>query len=127
MTDTGVAMLADISRTPLSSVAQDSCFIAAEATRCSAHHGVVDVYRTDPEDPKPYNIDRYQVWENLAKHPELPEMICRSDTRASPQLTEYLQSHVFMIKQESKGASWHWQDENELPKSIRIMIGAKDT
>jgi hypothetical protein len=122
MGDTGWPAVVDISVGPLSRIAQDSCFVAAEATRTGPHLGQVDVYRRDPRDPKPFNVDRYDVIDNIAGHPNLQEWIDAADTIASPELTEYLSNHVFLHRQKPDGSPWHWKSEEELPDHIRIVV-----
>jgi hypothetical protein len=122
MGDTGVHVEVDISKGPLSRIVQDSCFIAAEATRTSPNTGQVDVYRHDRKDEKPYNVDRYDVIENLADDPQFSKMINASDTQASPALTDYVAGHIFLRRRDPSKASWHWKDEHELPRHIMATM-----
>ncbi|MDD5521606.1 MAG: hypothetical protein PHI84_12375 [Kiritimatiellae bacterium] len=122
MGDTGITAFVDLSRTPLSSIANDSCFVAAEATRLSATTGQVDIVRYDPQDEKVFNRDRYDVAENLSEHPQFDRMVDMSDTHASPQLVDYLRNNVFLTKIPSQGQPWHWQDECELSQPVRMQF-----
>lgn len=119
MGDTGVAGSIDLARTPLSRVAHDSCFIAAVAERFSPSKGYVTVCRYDEQDdPTPYNLDRYEAWENLHDNPNLPMMIEASDTCASSSLSDYLRCNVFLVK--AQPDENHWQ--SSVPEKIRIAM-----
>lgn len=127
MGDTGEAKVVDISGTPLSRVAQDSCFIAAEACRSSASAGKLDIIREDLRDAKPYNVDRYAVIEHMADNPGLKSWITLSDTDASPELMDYIGSHVFLKKLDPKGEPWHWQNADELSVSVNAIITKRES
>jgi len=125
MGDTGSVGIVDVSHTPLAGLAWDSCFVAAEAVRHSADSGHVDLVRIDEKDPKPYNRDRYLVMENLDKHPQFPDWVKASDTKASPELAQYMSNHVFLQKQDPNGAGWHWQNESDLSLGMREVARKK--
>jgi hypothetical protein len=114
---TNVAVI-DVTRTPVGSVAEESSVVAAIAQRFSPDEGRISIYRYDPKDPEPINVDHHRVHLNLGSSLRLGEMITAASTSYNENMKNYLQQHVHLVK-EDHGPD-HWLPE--LPSSVRIVL-----
>lgn len=111
-------VLIDVTATPIGGVASESSMVAAVAQRFSPDEGRVSIYRHDPNDSDPINVDHYRVYLDLASSPRLGEMITAASTSHNENMQNYLHQHVHLVK-EDRGAD-HWLPE--LPSSVRIVL-----
>ena len=76
----------------------------------------IDVVRLDPRDiPYIYNIDHYTVLENFSSASLYHESLKVARIEENEELTEYVQSHVFIVGPYRKDN--HWVEE--IPKQIQ--------
>lgn len=114
---TNVALI-DVTATPIGSVAAESSLLAAVAQQFAHGEGRISIYRHDPNDRKPVNVDHYRVHLNLAGSPRLGEMITAASTSHNENMRSYLEQHVHLVK-EDRGPD-HWLPD--LPSSVRIVV-----
>src|SRR5882672_4076155 len=72
---TGQRVPIEISRTPMARLATEAELAAAVAERKSDYEAMITVYRRDPKDPVPINVDRYLVWERIPDHRDFLAMV----------------------------------------------------
>ena len=116
----GEPVTLDVSITPVASVAEDASVVAAAAQEVSATGIGLAVYRYDPQDPKPYNVDRYAVWENIPARYDFETIVNQASTTVDDNLKGFLTNNVFVV-QLDKGPG-HWLSEDELPAQIKVVI-----
>jgi hypothetical protein len=115
----GKPVLLDISATPLRRVAQASSVVASVAKQFSPATSRVSIIRYDPDDvPMPYNKDEYDVWVDLALHPQLGNMIAAASTSDNANFRAFCREHVFFVKR--KPGAEHWLPE--IPSWITSLI-----
>jgi hypothetical protein len=107
-----------IAETPVSRLADERSLAAVIAERQSAYEVEVSIYREDPKDPLPINLDRYRVWERLPIHRDYKRMVNEATTSDDDNLRGFLEDHVFMVK-EPAGED-HWL--SELPATVRAIV-----
>ncbi len=113
----GTAMRVDVTKTPVAAVVRDAAVVAAMAEGRSTSGAEVMIYRWDEKDkPKPYNVDRYSVWENLAARPDLYQLINAASTQDNRNFRSYLEENVFLVKKDP-GADHHL---SELPAHVIV-------
>ena len=120
----GSPILLDISNTPMASVSDDAVVVAATAQEVSSTGVGIAIYRFDPNDPKPYNVDRYGVWEDLPSRPDFGTIVNAASTSANQNLLDSLDQNVFLV-QMKKGPG-HWLSKEELPTEIKLVIEEQD-
>lgn len=104
----GSAIKIDVSRTPMSMVAQSASVIASVAVQYATTSPIqIQIYRYDQKDePTPVNQDKYIVWEDLSKHPDFQMVVSATSTQNSPELQGHLQDNVFIVKLEPGRDHW---------------------
>lgn len=110
--------LLDVEATPIARLAQQGSLAAAVAQRRSAYEVEVSIFRNDPKDPSPINVDHYRVWERLPVHRDFHSMVNSASTSDNANMRGLLDDHVFMVK-EPPGPD-HWL--SELPVSVRAIV-----
>jgi hypothetical protein len=120
---TGQPLPIDISATPMARVAKDAELVAAVAERKSDYEAMITVYRHDPQDPKPINVDKYLVRERIPDHRDFSTMVKSASTSANENMRHFLAVHVFLLK-ENAGAD-HWL--SDLPLEISAVITRRST
>ncbi|KPK89947.1 hypothetical protein AMJ80_09050 [bacterium SM23_31] len=116
----GSPILLDINNTPIASVSEDAIVVAAAAQEVSSTGVGIAIYRFDPNDPKPYNVDRYGVWEDLPSRCDFKSIVNAASTSANQNLFNSLNQNVFLV-QLDKGPS-HWLSSEELPIEVKLVI-----
>lgn len=113
----GETVAVDVNKTPVAAVARDAAVVAAIAEqRCTRGTDVV-IYRYDKKDkPKPYNVDRYSLWENLGARADLPQLINAASTEDNQNFRSYVEQNVFLVKKDA-GPDHHL---SELPAHVII-------
>lgn len=115
--DLGTAVPVDVNKTPVAGVARDAAVVATMAEHHSTSGAEVVIYRYDQKDePEPYNVDRYSVWENLAARPDLHQLINAASTQDNHNFRLYVKENVFLVKKDP-GPDHHLP---ELPAHIII-------
>ena len=113
----------DVSETPMGTVLSNSEVVATFAERTPEGQAIITIIRNDPEDyPKPFNLDAYQVWEDLNRHLDIARTVVASSTNADPPLLQFLQEYVFIVPAE-KGPDHHVA---ELPAKYSAILKARD-
>ena len=118
--DFGEPVTLDVSLTPLASVAEEASFLAAAAQEVSSTGLGLAIYRYDPQDPKPFNVDRYGVWENIPARYDFETIVNQASTTIDANLEGFLETNVFVV-QLDKGPG-HWLSEGELPAQVKVVI-----
>ena len=90
----GNAVVIDVLESPLGSVAEQSSVVAAVAQRFSPDEGRISIYRSNPEDSEPINVDHYRVHLNLSVNSRLSEMISAASTSYNANMGNYRRQHV---------------------------------
>ena len=113
----GTAVAVDVTKTPVAAVARDAAVVAAMAEGRSTSGAEVVIYRYDEKDkPKPYNVDRYSVWENLRARTDLHQLINAASTQDNQNFRSYVEENIFLVKKDP-GANHHLP---ELPAHVII-------
>ena len=107
-----------IAETPIAAVAEQGSVAAVTAQRTSAYEVQVSVYRDDPKDPSPINVDHYRVWERLPSHRDFVSMVNEATTSDDDNMRGFLDDHVFMVK-EPPGPD-HWL--SKLPVTVQAVV-----
>lgn len=115
----GSAVQFDVSRTPMSMVAQSASVIAAVAIRWATSVNEIHIYRYDPADaPTSVNLDKYLVWEDLVAHHRFPQIVAAASAQNSPELQAYLRDNVFIVKASPGGDHWL----SDVPASVLAIM-----
>lgn len=121
---TGSPILLNIEELPMSDVLNDATVLAATAQDLTSSDAAISIYRYDLEDPKPINVDIYNVWEDLPSCYIFEDIVAESSTNIDENLIETLNKFVFITRAE-KGAG-HWLDYDELPYIVQLVIDELD-
>ena len=116
----GERVLIDVSLTPMADVAMDATVVAATADCISSSRVEIAIYRYDPNDCKPYNVDLYSVWEDLPSHSNYHSIVTAASTEDNENLRVFLSNNVFIVSHAKKGD--HWLSQEELPSVVQAMI-----
>ncbi len=108
----------EISRTPMARLATETDLAAAVAERKSDYEATITVYRHDPKDPMPINVDRYLVWERVPDHRDFFAMVNTASTSDNANMRGFLADHVFLVKE--KPGPDHWLPD--LPVEIVAIV-----
>lgn len=109
----------DVTRTPMGRVASDASVVVTYAQRFSTATSQVAIVRYDVKDmPKPYNVDNYEVWEDLPSHRSFPDIVAAASTEDNQNLRTYLADNVFFVKLDP-GSEHHLGD---LPTKVEILF-----
>jgi len=113
----GEAMAVDVDKTPVAAVARDAAVVAAMAEQRSTSGTEVVIYRYDEKDkPKPYNVDRYSVLEDLGARADLHQLINAASTEDNENFRSYVGKNIFLVKRDP-GPGHHL---SELPAHVTI-------
>ena len=120
----GGEAIINLAMTPLSEVTERVEKVVATAEEVSSSGVVVRVYREDLNDPKPYNVDTYSVWEDLPGRSDFYDLIARSSTGYDDFMRSELDNHVYFVRRLDDGEEeGHWLGVQELPMNVRLAIG----
>ena len=108
----------EISRTPIARLATEGELAAAFAERRSDYEAMITVYRRDPKDPMPINVDKYVVWERIPDHRDFLTMVNTASTSDNANMRGFLADHVFLVKE--KAGPDHWLPD--LPVEIVAVV-----
>jgi hypothetical protein len=117
--DSTQMVMIDVSSTPLKSLAKEACLLGVVATQSSTGGELVNVYRYDENDVLPVNVDQYQVWTDLASHPEIQDFVKAASTTLNPNLEQFLGENNLLVKM-AAGPD-HWLPA--VPSSVAVVIG----
>ena len=118
--DQETEMLIDISGTPMAGVTKQAGYIAATAKIISPSEVQIQIFRSDPKDPKPYNMDTYLLLDDLSSRPDFLDIVDAASTDNDENMHEFLNEYKFIVPQ--KPGDFHWLDEDELPQIVRCKI-----
>ena len=113
-------VLIRVEDTPISRVALGASVIAATAEKVGSSGIEIKVYREDPRDDKPYNVDTYAVWEDLPSRPDFQAIVNEASTDFDDNMKFFLEETVFIVPKEH--GSSHWLDEAQLPLVVRMLL-----
>ena len=109
----------DVTHTPMSATAQSASVIASVAVKWSSSATEIHIYRYDPlDEPTPYNLDKYSVWEDLTTHNHYFRIVQVASAQDDEKLHSYLRENIFIVK-ESRGGD-HWLPD--LPASVLAVV-----
>ncbi len=111
----------ELSKTPMASLATEAELAAAVAERRSDYEAMITVYRRDPKDPMPINVDRYLVWERIPDHRDFLAMVNTASTSDNANMRGFLADHVFLVKE--KPGPDHWLPD--LPVEIVAVVARR--
>jgi hypothetical protein len=113
-------LLIDAKQTPMAKVAAKSSVVASTAEAITSSVIQIRIYRHDPKDEKPYNVDTYSVWEDLPSRDDFLDIVKASSTDYDDNMKEFLEENVLIVPR--LPGEDHWLDENELPIVVRYVI-----
>jgi len=113
-------LLIDAHRTPMANVAAKSSVVASTAEAIAPSDLQIRIYRHDPNDDKPYNIDTYSVWEDLPSRDDFLDIVKASSTDYDDNMKDFLKENVLIVPR--MPGEGHWLDESELPIVVRYVI-----
>ncbi len=114
----GSPVTIDVTATPMAQVASNASVVKAFVEQGSAATAEIVIIRHDPNDPKPYNQDKYDVWVDVTAHPRLGQMISGASTGFNDNFQRFAAETVFILKQ-APGPD-HWLDH--VPDSASTII-----
>ena len=85
------------------------------------YEALIKIYRRDPKDALPINVDRYLVWERVPDHRDFLAMVNSASTSDNANMRGFLADHVFMVK--DKPGPDHWLAE--VPAEIAAVISER--
>lgn len=81
----------------------------------------IKIYRYDATDaPTPYNVDEYEVWEEIPPIYNIGQMVVAASTDNDENFSNYLQDHVFLRKRRPEEIENHWLPE--LPLDVELYF-----
>jgi hypothetical protein len=81
----------------------------------------ITIYRYDKQDePTPYNVDQYEVWEVIPPRYDVGQMISLASTDSNVNFENYLSNHVFLRKVKVENIENHWL--SELPPDVELYF-----
>jgi|GEM_PF-6498921 len=113
-------LLIDARRTPMANVAAKSSVVASTAEAITPSDSQLRIYRYDPKDEKPYNVDTYSVWEDLPARTDFLDIVKVSSTDYDDNMKEFLKENVLIVPR--MPGEGHWLDESELPVVVKYII-----
>ena len=114
----GGVVTIDVSATPMAQVASHALVVKAFLQQSSTATAEITIVRHDPQDPKPYNLDKYDVWVDVSALPALQPMISGASTQFNTNFRQFAAENVFMLKQDP--GPDHWLDT--IPGSATTII-----
>jgi hypothetical protein len=112
----------DLTETPMGAILSASEVVATFAERTPDGKAIITIVRNDPDDfPKPFNLYKYEVWEDVRQHLDVNQTVVASSTNEDAPLIQFLQDYVFIVPNE-KGADHHLA---ELPGRYHALLKAK--
>ena len=87
----------NIEELPMSDVVNDAIVIATTAQEITSSKLGIAIYRYDVGDPKPFNVDKYAVWEDLPSHYVFEDIVSESSTNINENLIDTLNKFVFIV------------------------------
>lgn len=94
------AGLIELDALPTGHVAVKAAVIAATAEVVSSSDIQIRVYRDDPNDTNPYNVNEYVDWENIAARSDLDSTVAAASTDLDDGIRAYLDENVFLVARE---------------------------
>jgi len=108
----------EISNTPMARLATRADLAATVAERKSDYEAMITIYRRNPNDALPINVDRYLVWERVPDHRDFSAMVNTASTSDNANMRGFLADHVFLVKE--KPGPDHWLAE--VPVEIVAVV-----
>ena len=105
----GTPVVIDVSATPMARVTSNASVVKSFVEQHSAVTAEITIVRLDPSDPKPFNVDKYDVWVDVTAHPKLGQMVSGASTSFNQNFRTFAAENVFILKQEP-GLD-HWLDQ----------------
>ncbi len=117
----GTPVAFDVRSTPMASMGTAAQVIGALVHEITPATAKYSIYRNDPADhPTPINQDDFAVYTDLSVHPDLDKLIHAASTEDNDKLRDYIQQHVFFVKQ--KPGKDHWQAT--IPSSVMVVLNS---
>jgi hypothetical protein len=110
-------LVINLSDTQLSSYINQENFIDALIKVIQPSDYELRVYRSDPNDEKPFNTDLFHVYEDIHKHFNIPKMVTECSTSIDTNFNGFLSENVVIAPQVKDDK--HWQIFEDLPEQIK--------
>ncbi len=114
----GTPVIIEVSATPMAQVASHASVVKSLLQPGSAVTAEITIVRFDASDPKPYNLDKYDVWIDVTAHPSFQSMVSGASTRFNTNFRQFAAENVFLLKQDP--GPDHWLDS--VPCSATTII-----
>ena len=115
----GTPTLLNEAPNPCREVMHDTMVVAVAASGTINPDPGFDIARHDPNDaPNIYNIDHYEVVEQIHLHPRYSAILKAAGIKDSPELQAQVAGKVFLILRDPTQTSDHWC--KQLPHRINI-------
>ena len=90
-------LIIDAHQTPMADVVARSAVVATTAEAISPSESQVQIYRYDPEDNKPFNVDTYSIWEDLPSRSDFLDIVKVSSTDYDDNMKAFLKENVLIV------------------------------
>ena len=107
----------DIYKTPLKNTTISSTVLGCIATNINLNIYELKVYRIDPKDDPPFNVDTYTLYEHLPSVIDFPKVVLKSSTDINNNMIDHLKEVVFIANNGPQDD--HHSTYDELPYSIQ--------
>jgi hypothetical protein len=118
---TGLVVI-DPRRTPIRGLLSKVPRTAVVAHRTGPFESRVSVYRYDPVDPKPWNVNHYSVLLDVSRSIDIDHASSVASTSCNGNLVNYFYERVHW--REEPRSSDHWSEYHELPPLVQSLVGS---
>ena len=110
----------DIYQTPMCNILISTFVIGAIAERYFLDQYKIKIYRIDPQDDPPYNVDTYILYEDFSNRPDFDDLVKHASTSADDNMWLFHNDNVIMEKAPPEDD--HHSSYEQLPEEIQIKI-----
>ncbi len=96
----------DLVTTPIARVASAGCVLAVIAVRTSAARVMIEVYRHDPKDALPVNVDRHEVSELFPPDLDFGSIVVLASTEDNANSRGFRDEWVYFSREEPGLGHW---------------------
>jgi hypothetical protein len=120
-THEGQVLEMEVERAQAGGMAEAASRIGCLAAKCPVESERIEVWRYKEDDrPTLRTIQRYLVFDNLPRRPNLPMFAERTGTEDSPELRKHLRDHVFIVKEHPDKA--HWEPKSRFERLVFLGV-----
>lgn len=113
----------DIDITPMSKVTNVADVVGCLVKKSDANF-ILEVYRFDERDKKPYNLDLYEIHTSFQDRPDFMNIVLHASTDFDDNMQSFLDDCVII---ETKPKDDHHRSYEELPEVIKLIINTDKT